>query len=126
LRATSELVPDLMCLDVVMPDIDGIEVCQRIRHMPGGDALPILLVTALNRPEDTARGLEAGANDFLSKPFNESELAARVRSLLRTKALQDRLTDVLKRYVSDDVAVAALRDPGAMSLGGDRRHVSTL
>jgi class 3 adenylate cyclase len=126
LRAVVELVPDLVCLDVLMPDINGIEVCQRIRRMPGNDGLPILLVTALDRPEDTARGLEAGANDFLSKPFDESELAARVRSLLRTKALQDRLTDVLRRYVSDSVAVEVLRDPAAMSLGGDRRHVSTM
>jgi class 3 adenylate cyclase len=126
LRATAELMPDLVCLDVIMPNIDGIEVCQRIRRTPGNDGLPILLITALNRPEDMARGLESGANDFLSKPFNESELAARVRSLLRTKALQDRLTNVLKRYVSDSIAVEALRDPWATSLGGDRRHVSTL
>jgi class 3 adenylate cyclase len=126
LRATAELAPDLVCLDVVMPDIDGIEVCQRIRRMPGNDGLPILLITALNRPEDAARGLEAGANDFLSKPFNKSELAARLRSLLRTKALQDRLTDVLKRYVSDSIALEVLRDPRATSLGGARRHVSTL
>jgi len=126
LRATAELMPDLVCLDVLMPGIDGIEVCQRIRRMPGNGGLPILLITALNRPEDTARGLESGANDFLSKPFNESELAARLRSLLRTKALQDRLADVLKRYVSDSIAVEALRDPWTTSLGGDRRHVSTL
>ena len=126
LRATEELAPDLVCLDVMMPDLDGIEVCQRIRRVPENEGLPILLLTALNRPEDKARGLEAGANDFLSKPFDESELSARLRSLLRTKALQDRLTDLLKRYVSDSIAVEVLRDPGATSLGGDRRHVSTL
>lgn len=126
LRAATEVEPDLVCLDILMPDVDGIEVCQRLRRLPGNEGLPILLLTALNRPEDKARGLEAGANDFLSKPFDESELAARLRSLLRTKALQDRLTDLLKRYVSDSIAVEVLRDPGAVSLGGDRRHVSTL
>jgi adenylate cyclase len=110
----------------MMPDLDGIEVCQRIRRMPENEGLPILLLTALNRPKDKARGLEAGANDFLSKPFDESELAARLRSLLRTKALQDRLTDLLKRYVSDSIAAEVLRDPGAAALGGDMRHVSTL
>ena len=67
-----------------------------------------------------------GANDFLSKPFDESELSARLRSLLRTKALQDRLADLLGRYVSGSVAAEVLRDPFAVSLGGDRRHVSTL
>jgi adenylate cyclase len=126
LRATEELAPDLVCLDVMMPDLDGIEVCQRIRRVPENEGLPILLLTALNRSEDKARGLEAGANDFLTKPFDESELSARLRSLLRTKALQDRLTDLLKRYVSDSIAVEVLRDPGATSLRGDRRHVSTL
>jgi adenylate cyclase len=126
LRAAAELRPDLICLDVIMPDLDGIEVCQRIRRMPENVGLPILLLTALDRPEDKARGLEAGANDFLSKPFDESELSARLRSLLRTKALQDRLTDLLKRYVSDSIAAEVLRDPSAASLGGDRRYVSTL
>jgi class 3 adenylate cyclase len=126
LRAIDELAPDLVCLDVMMPDLDGIEVCQRIRRQAENVGLPILLLTALSQSEDKARGLEAGANDFLSKPFDESELSARLRSLLRTKALQDRLTDLLKRYVSDSIAVEVLRDPGATTLGGDRRHVSTL
>ena len=126
LRAIAEHQPDLVCLDVMMPKLDGIEVCQRLRRQPEHAGLPILLLTALDRAEDKARGLEAGANDFLSKPFDESELSARVRSLLRTKALQDRLADLLGRYVSESVAAEALRDPFAVSLGGDRRHVSTL
>ena len=117
---------DLVCLDVMMPRLDGIEVCRRLRAQPEHAGLPILLLTALNRPEDKVRGLEAGANDFLSKPFDESELFARVQSLLRTKALQDRLVDLLGRYVSQSVAAEALRDPFAVSLGGDRRNVSTL
>ena len=103
LRAIAEHQPDLVCLDVMMPGLDGIEVCQRLRRQPEHAGLPILLLTALNRSEDKARGLEAGANDFLSKPFDESELSARLRSLLRTRALQERLSDLLKRYVSDSV-----------------------
>jgi adenylate cyclase len=126
IREVVEASPDLVCLDVMMPDLDGIEVCQQLRRMPEHAGLPILLLTALNRPEDKARGLEAGANDFLSKPFDESELTARLRSLLRTRALQDRLTDLLRRYVSDSIAAEVLRDPFAATLGGDRRHVSTL
>jgi class 3 adenylate cyclase len=126
LEAVTEHDPDLVCLDVMMPGIDGVEVCQRLRRQPEHAGLPILLLTALNRPEDKARGLEAGANDFLSKPFDEIELAARLRSLLRTKALQDRLADLLGRYVSENVAAEALRDPFAVSLGGDRRYVTTL
>ncbi|MGH2429049.1 MAG: adenylate/guanylate cyclase domain-containing protein [Candidatus Limnocylindria bacterium] len=126
LDAVPEHQPDLVCLDVMMPRLDGIEVCQRLRRQPEHAGLPILLLTALNRPEDKARGLEAGANDFLSKPFDEIELAARLRSLLRTKALADRLAELLGQYVSESVAAEALRDPFAVSLGGDRRHVTTL
>lgn len=126
IAAVADHSPDLVCLDVMMPDLDGIEVCQRLRHQPAYAGLPILLLTALNRTEDKTRGLEAGANDFLSKPFDESELSARVRSLLRTKSLQDRLADLLGRYVSESIAAEVLRDPYAVSLGGDRRHVSTL
>jgi adenylate cyclase len=126
LDAVAEFAPDLVCLDVMMPGLDGIQVCQVLRRMHEHAGLPILLLTALNRPEDKARGLESGANDFLSKPFDESELAARLRSLLRTRALQDRLTDLLRRYVSDSVAAEVLRDPFSVSLGGDLRNVSTL
>jgi adenylate cyclase len=126
LDAIADYEPDLVCLDMMMPRLDGIEVCQRVRLQPERVGLPILLLTASNRPEDKVRGLEAGANDFLSKPFDESELFARVRSLLRSKALQDRLRDLLGRYVSESVATEALRDPFAVSLGGDRRYVSTL
>ncbi|MFN2520272.1 MAG: adenylate/guanylate cyclase domain-containing protein [Candidatus Limnocylindria bacterium] len=126
LAAIEREEPDVVCLDVMMPGMDGIEVCRRLRSQPARAGLPILLLTALDRPEDKARGLEAGANDFLSKPFDESELAARLRSLLRTKALQDRLADLLGRYVSSSVAAEALRDPFAVSLGGDRRSVSTM
>src|SRR5262245_425491 len=126
LRVVDERVPDLVCLDVMMPAPGGIEVCERLRRQPEHAGLPILLLTALDWPEDKARGLEAGANDLLSKPFDSSELTARLRSLLRTKALQDRLADVLGRYVSTSVATEVLRDPFSVSLGGDRRQVSTL
>ena len=127
LRAIAEHEPDLVCLDVMMPALDGIEVCQQLRRQPRArQPSRSCLLTALDRPEDKARGLEAGANDFLSKPFDESELSARLRSLLRTKALQDRLADLLGRYVSESVAAEVLRDPFSVSLGGDRRYVSTL
>ncbi|HEX5532986.1 MAG TPA: response regulator [Actinomycetales bacterium] len=126
LLTVAEEQPDLVCLDVLMPGMDGITVCRRLRADPHHATLPILMVTALNRSEDTARGLEAGANDFLSKPFDESELTARLRSLLRAKALQDQLSDMLRRYLSDSVAEEVLRNPFAIRLGGDRRLVSTL
>src|SRR5205809_237927 len=83
LEAVAEQAPDLVCLDVMMPRLDGIAACERLRLQPEHAGLPILLLTALNRSEDRVRGLQAGANDFLSKPFDEQELSARVSSLLR-------------------------------------------
>lgn len=127
LKAVVEHEPDVILLDVMMPDLNGFEVCRKIRAQPKFSGLPILLLTSLTATEDKAVGLEAGANDFLAKPFEEVELIARLRSLLRTKALQDRLADVLGRYVSDSVAHRVLQDPsGALRLGGDRRTITAL
>ena len=81
--------PDLVLLDVLMPDMDGYEVCTAIRDDASGKALPIVMVTALDATEERVKGLEAGADDFLSKPINRPELLARVKSLLRIKSLHD-------------------------------------
>ena len=81
--------PDLVLLDVVMPGMSGYEVCRRIRETPETGLLPVVMVTALDPSEERVKGLEAGADDFLTKPINQPELLARVRSLLRIKALHD-------------------------------------
>jgi DNA-binding response OmpR family regulator len=81
--------PDLVLLDVLMPGMDGLQTCRRLREMRALRAVPIVLVTSLDAPEDCVRGLEAGADDFIIKPFNPAELQARVRSLLRVKRLFD-------------------------------------
>jgi len=80
--------PDLVLLDVMMPGMSGYEVCQAVRADPAIRVLPIVLVTALD-PSERIKGLEAGADDFLTKPINRPELLARVRSLLRIKELYD-------------------------------------
>jgi signal transduction histidine kinase len=77
--------PDLVLLDVMMPGIDGFEVCRRIRELSTRAYLPVMLLTALDSSEDLARGLNAGADDFISKPAQRVELRARVRSLLRIR-----------------------------------------
>lgn len=81
--------PDLVLLDIVMPGIDGYEVCRRIRADSKTGILPVIMVTALEPTEERIKGLEAGADDFLTKPINQAELLARVRSLLRIKSLYD-------------------------------------
>ncbi|MEI6332642.1 MAG: EAL domain-containing protein [Pseudanabaena sp. ELA645] len=75
--------PDLILLDVMMPEMDGIEVCKRIKMMPKWSAVPIIMVTALTSKQDLAKCLEAGADDFISKPVSRLEMIARVRSMLR-------------------------------------------
>jgi signal transduction histidine kinase len=83
--------PDLLLLDVMMPKMSGFELCQKLKGRYETRLLPIILVTALNALEDKVQALEFGADDFLSKPINKVELLAKVRSVLRVKALQDEL-----------------------------------
>ena len=81
--------PDLVLLDVVMPEMSGYEVCRKIREKEGTRLLPVVMVTALDPSEERVKGIEAGADDFLEKPIKSQELLARVRSLLRIKELHD-------------------------------------
>lgn len=83
--------PDLLLLDVMMPKMSGFELCQRLKGRYETRLLPVIMVTALNALEDKVQALEYGADDFLSKPINKVELLAKVRSVLRVKALQDEL-----------------------------------
>ncbi len=81
--------PDLVLLDVMMPGMDGYQVCRKIRENPVTEILPVAMVTSLDPAEERIKGLEAGADDFLSKPVDQHALLARVRSLLRIKELYD-------------------------------------
>ena len=83
--------PDLILLDVMMPKMNGFEVCQNLKRNESTRFIPIILVTALNEIEDKVKGVEAGADDFICKPFNKYELLVRVKSLLRIKHLHDEL-----------------------------------
>jgi class 3 adenylate cyclase len=87
LAATS---PDIVLLDIMMPGMSGYEVCKEIRANPAMALLPVVLVTSLDPQGERIKGIEAGADDFLTKPINQPELLARVRSLLRIKELTDR------------------------------------
>lgn len=82
---------DLILLDVMMPDMDGFEVCRRLKANPKTHFIPVVMVTALDSPSDRVRGLEAGADDFLTKPVADAVLVARVRSLTRLKMMTDEL-----------------------------------
>lgn len=101
--------PDIVLLDVMMPEMDGFEVCRAIKADPNTAHLPVIMVTALSEPADRVRGLEAGADDFVTKPVNDIALFARLRSLLRLKMLFDelRLREETSRQIGalDDMSV---------------------
>jgi class 3 adenylate cyclase/CheY-like chemotaxis protein len=99
--------PDLVLLDVVMPEMSGYEVCRRLRAEEATRLLPVIMVTALDPLQERVKGIDAGADDFLTKPINQPELVARVRSLLRIKALHDELGELnrtLEQRVRDQVS----------------------
>ncbi len=106
--------PDLLLLDVNMPGMDGIEVCRRVRSMRGCDLLPVVLITGLTDASSRIRGLEAGADEFCSKPIESEILIARIRSLLRVK----HVTDQLER--TEDVIFALARTVEARDAYTDR------
>ncbi|MCB0194552.1 MAG: response regulator [Anaerolineae bacterium] len=116
--AVRNYAPDVILLDVMMPGMDGLEVCQYLKADEQWRHIPIILVTALDSKTDLARGFEAGADDFLSKPVNILELRARVRSLLRLKTQFDELQAMLKlRENLANMVVHDMRSPLTAILG---------
>jgi adenylate cyclase len=98
---------DLVLLDVMMPGMSGYEVCRKIRDNPATAMLPVVMVTALDPAQERVKGIEAGADDFLTKPLHQPELLARVRSLLRVKTLWDQVAELnrtLENRVAEQVA----------------------
>jgi two-component system, OmpR family, alkaline phosphatase synthesis response regulator PhoP len=95
LRVVDEFHPDLLLLDVMMPRLSGFEVCKKLRAGSETRDLLILMVTALNEPADFERGVQAGTDDFLTKPVNKVELLCRIRSLLRVRHLRSQLDRTL-------------------------------
>ena len=138
--------PDLVLLDVMMPGMTGYEVCRRLRENPATLMLPVVMVTALDPAQERVKGIEAGADDFLTKPINQPELLARVRSLLRVKMLHDELTELnrtlearvttqvgqlerlgrLKRFFSPQLVEAILSGGAEDPLKSHRRDITVV
>ncbi len=111
--------PDLILLDVMMPGIDGIEICRQIKSLSKWQIIPIIMITSLNSKSDLAYCLNAGADDFISKPVNGIELRARIHSMLRIKHQYDDLQSLLKlREDMVDMLVHDLRNPLSAILVG--------
>jgi DNA-binding response OmpR family regulator len=95
LRLVHEWQPDLILLDVMMPKISGFEVCKRIRANPETRDIAVLMITALDQPSDIDRAVDAGTDDFLTKPINKAELLLRVRAALKSRQHQGQLNQTL-------------------------------
>ena len=107
LASAAQNKPDLILLDVGMPKLDGFEVCRRLRNDPVLSFMPIILVTARAAPQDVVTGFNSGADEYLTKPIDHTALVARVRSMLRVKALHDQVADsnrTLEQRVNEQVA----------------------
>ncbi len=102
LRVAARTPPDLALLDIVMPGLDGYEVCRRLRAMPETAEMPIIFLSSLEEVQNKTRGFEAGANEYLTKPFEMLEVKARVRSLLKAKAYND----AVKEQIAGELRVA--------------------
>jgi len=85
LRLVESWQPDLILLDIMMPRVSGFEVCKRLRHNPKTQHIPIIMITALDQPSDIERAVEAGTDDFLTKPIHKAELVLRIRALLNSR-----------------------------------------
>jgi two-component system, OmpR family, alkaline phosphatase synthesis response regulator PhoP len=100
LRQVAEWLPDLILLDVMMPRISGFEVCKRLRADPKTRDIAVLMITALDQPSDVERAVEAGTDDFLSKPINKAELLLRVRAMLKARSSHRELERALA-YIAE-------------------------
>ena len=103
---------DIVLLDVMMPGMDGLEVCRRLKTNPRTAHIPVIIVTALDQPSDRVAGLEAGADDFLTKPVNDIALITRVKSLVRLKTLTDEL--MMRAATSSELGLEDVLDPTSL------------
>ncbi len=134
------LRPDLILLDVMMPELDGFETCRLLKASPIWRDIPVIFLTARTEVADIVKGFEAGAVDYVAKPFSPHELLARVnthltidqlrRSLAQKNAELGRANELVRRafgrYVSEEVAASLLQSPEALQLGGEEREVTLL
>jgi len=115
LARAAERPPDLILLDVMMPGLDGFQVCQALRRRADSRFIPVIMITALTELDDRIRGLEAGADDFISKPINDDLLLAKIRSLLSLKKSRDELDEL--KHDFHNMIVHDLRAPVHSILG---------
>lgn len=126
LEIVQRSLPDIVLLDVMMPGMDGFETCRRIKSNPATQHIPVVMITALDQPSDRVQGLEAGAEDFLTKPVNDVALLARVKSLVRLKMVTDELrmraatSERMGLMDQEELVAETLKAPGRILLVEDQ------
>ena len=125
LLAARAKTPDLILLDVMMPGKDGIEVCRELKADPGLPFMPVILVTAKADPDDIVAGLDAGGDEYITKPVDHAALVARVRSILRMKALHDVVQEQAARLEVDDRPSREAVDAALERVQGRARRLIT-
>src|SRR5436190_23365676 len=123
LKQVEQNPPDLILLDVMMPKIDGIEVAKRVKGNPQLPFIPIIMQTALDSTEDKVEGLEAGADDYITKPIDFAELKARMESMLRIKRLQDELEERERQLLEANERLKHMSQTDGLTGVDNRRHL---
>ncbi|MBI2154732.1 MAG: response regulator [Candidatus Rokubacteria bacterium] len=133
LLKVAESNPDLIILDVMMPGKDGFEVCRRLKKWEQTRNIPVMMLTALQEVADKVRGIESGADEFLTKPVDMVELQTRVKALVRAKVYRQQVIEknallekILNRYLPEEVVAKVLEDSSLLKLGGVRDFVTVL
>ncbi len=132
-RLSDGLRPDLILLDVIMPEISGYDVCQQLKSNPETHEIPIIFITSAIKPEEETKGLELGAIDYISKPISPAVVIARVKSHLALQFAQrdmqrqrDFIRQVFGRYMGENRVDLVLASPEYLKLGGEKRRVTLL
>ena len=122
----SDSPPDLILLDIMMPGMDGYEVCRRLKAEPSSEGIPVIFVTAMNETHDEVRGFEVGAVDYINKPITPAIVHARVQTHLKLRSAYRFIRDTFGRYLSEEIVDSLIDSPHGLTLGGEKREVTVL
>jgi len=118
--------PDLVLLDIMMPGMDGYEVCRRLKAEPRTEGIPVIFVTAMNETHDEVLGFDVGAVDYISKPITPGIVHARVQTHLKLRSAYRFIRETFGRYLSEEIVDSLIDSPQGLTLGGEKRQVTVL
>ncbi len=122
----SDQPPDLLLLDVMMPGMDGFDVCRRLKADAATEGIPVIFVTAMNDTHDEVQGFEAGGVDYINKPITPAIVLSRVRTHLQLRSAYRFIRETFGRYLSDEIVDRLIDSPEGLKLGGEKRYLSIM